>query len=98
MIVIEEFFSPPLLPHSTVFLTQSVIGCEQKIVLDWSLYEGWTNGIASQEVWVDIDGSGAVLQATVSASDTSYVFENASDSENYCFFIKYFPTYKMLLQ
>ncbi len=75
-------------PHTTVFLTESVIGCEQKIVLDWNLYEGWTNGIASQEVWVDVDGGGAVLQATISGSDTSYVFEDASSSENYCFFIK----------
>lgn len=75
-------------PHSTVFLTQSVIGCEQKIVLDWNLYQGWTNGIGSQEVWVEIDGGGAFLEATISGTDTSYVFENASDSEEYCFFIK----------
>jgi len=75
-------------PHSTVFLEQSVIACEQKIVLEWNSYQGWTNGIGSQEVWVDVDGSGAILQATISGSDTSYVFENASDSENYCFFIK----------
>lgn len=75
-------------PHSTVFLQQSVISCEQKIVLDWNSYQGWTNGIGSQEVWVDIDGGGATLQATISGSDTSYVFENASDSKEYCFFIK----------
>ncbi len=75
-------------PHSTVFLEQSVISCEQKIVLNWNSYQGWINGIGSQEVWVDIDGSGAILQATISGNDTSYVFENASDSENYCFFIK----------
>jgi gliding motility-associated-like protein len=75
-------------PHSTVFLEQSVISCEQKIVLAWNPYQGWTNGIGSQEVWVDIDGGGVFLQATISGSDTSYVFENASDSENYCFYIK----------
>ncbi len=75
-------------PHSTVFLTQSVIGCEQKIVLDWSLYEGWANGIGSQEVWVNVDGSGAVLQATLSGADTSYVFEDASELKEYCFLIK----------
>lgn len=74
--------------HSTVFLEQTVIACEQKIVLNWNLYEGWTNGIESQEVWVDIDGGGAFLQATISGSDTSYVFEDASELENYCFFIK----------
>lgn len=75
-------------PHTTVFLEQTVISCEQKIVLDWNLYEGWTNGGGSQEVWVDIDGGGANLQATISATDTSYVFENASSSSEYCFFIK----------
>ncbi|MFK7773260.1 MAG: T9SS type B sorting domain-containing protein [Saprospiraceae bacterium] len=75
-------------PHSTVFLEQSVISCEQKIVLDWNSYQGWTNGIGSQEVWVDIDGSGAILQATISGDDTNYVFEDASESANYCFFIK----------
>lgn len=75
-------------PHSTVFLEQSVIGCEQKIILDWNLYEGWTNGIGSQEVWMEVDGGGAFLQATISGTDISYIFEDASDSEEYCFFIK----------
>jgi gliding motility-associated-like protein len=75
-------------PHSTVFLTQSVIDCEQKIILAWDLYEGWTNGIGSQEVWVEVDGGGVFLQATISGAATNYTFENASDSEEYCFFIK----------
>ena len=74
--------------HSTVFLEQSVISCEQKIVLNWNLYQGWTNGVGSQEVWANINGGGAFLQATISGSDTSYVFENASNSDNYCFYIK----------
>jgi len=57
-------------------------------VLSWNLYQGWTNGIGSQEVWVEVDGGGTFLQATIAGTDTSYVFENASDSEEYCFFIK----------
>ena len=74
--------------HTTMFLSQTVIGCEQEIELTWNAYEGWINEIESQEVWVSLDGNTPTVVATLSAADTSYIFENANDSQNHCFFIK----------
>ena len=75
-------------PHSTVHLTQTVIDCEQKIVLDWNIYKGWTNGVENQEVWGQVGANPITLLATFSGTDSSYIYENANASENYCFFIK----------
>lgn len=74
--------------HTTIYLTETVLGCDQKISLTWNAYEGWVNGIESQEVWMSLDGNTPTMIATLSASDTSYIFENANDSQNHCFYIK----------
>ncbi len=75
-------------PHTTVFLTQTVAGCDQEINLSWNRYEGWTNGIGSQEVWFSLDGNMPTLIATLSATDSTYTFENATDLQDHCFYIR----------
>ena len=75
-------------PHSTLLLMNEVSGCEQSIILKWNLYQNWVNGIGSQEVWVGVNGDPSVLVETLSSTDTNYVFRNATDSDEYCFFIK----------
>jgi len=74
--------------HTTMFLSQTVLGCDQEIRLDWNAYEGWINGIESQEVWMSLDGNTPMMIATLSGTDTSYIFENANDSQNHCFSIR----------
>jgi len=74
--------------HTSVFLEQTVSGCEQAINLTWNLYNGWINPIDKQEVWLSIDGNTPSAVATVSGMESSYTFEGAGDSEEYCFFIK----------
>ena len=74
--------------HSTIFLTQMVAICDQAINLNWNLYDGWVSGIEKQEIWLSIDGGAPTLAAALSGTTTSYVFENALDIENYCFFIR----------
>lgn len=75
-------------PHHTIKMETSVSVCEQTINLSWGLYENWDNGIGSQEIWVGIDGADPVLEATISATATNYVFENANDATEYCFFVR----------
>ncbi|HFC00757.1 MAG TPA: hypothetical protein ENJ53_08130, partial [Phaeodactylibacter sp.] len=75
-------------PHTTIFLSQSVSICDQAINLNWSLYEGWTGGIDHQEIWVSVDGGVPTLVTTLLGNATNYVFENANDTEEYCFFVR----------
>ena len=75
-------------PHTSIFATEIVGGCDQTITLNWNLYQNWENGIEAHEIWVGLNGNVPTLTGTVGASDTSFVFENANDSDNYCFFIK----------
>ena len=74
--------------HTTVFLTQTVAACDQEINLSWNKYQEWENGIDSQEVWFSLDGSTPTLVATLSDSDSTYTFENATDFGDHCFYIR----------
>ena len=75
-------------PHTSIFATEIVEGCNQTITLNWNLYENWANGIESHEIWLGLNGNLPIQVGTASATDTSFVFENANDSDDYCFFIK----------
>ena len=75
-------------PHTSIFATEIVEGCNQTITLNWNLYENWLNGIESHEIWLSLNGDFPIQVGTASATDTSFVFENANDFDNYCFFIK----------
>ena len=75
-------------PHTTVFLTQTVAGCNQEINLSWNKYQGWVNDIESQEVWFGLDGNAPTLVATLSGADSTYTFENATDLGEHCFYIR----------
>ncbi len=77
-------------PHSTLLLENSVNICEQSITITWSPYDGWTDGILRQEVWLSVDGSTPQLWAELDATAASYTFENALKSEFYSFFIRAF--------
>lgn len=76
------------LPHNTIFLQSAVSPCEQTITLDWNLYQNWPNGIGRQEVWMSLNGAPPTIVETISNTATSFVFENADDGDQYCFFIK----------
>lgn len=74
-------------PHSTLLLAASVSACEQSVSLEWNAYQNWQNGVDRYEIWVEHNAAAAVLAGSVSASTTQYVFENAMDGEDYCFFV-----------
>ncbi len=75
-------------PHSTMLVGATVDACEQRIRLDWNLYQNWRNGIERQEIWMGIDGATPELLATLSETDTVFVFENALKTSFYSFFVR----------
>ncbi len=74
-------------PHSTIHLRSGASICERSVSLNWNLYENWTNGIEAQEIWLSVNNAPATNVATLGATDTTYVMENATDGDFYCFYI-----------
>lgn len=74
-------------PHKTIFLSQTTDRCSQAVSLSWTLYEGWTQGIGQQEVWLGLNGAAPQLWAVLSATATSYAYQ-ASDGDTICLSIR----------
>lgn len=75
--------------HSTILLNVSEVDpCIQVINLDWNLYEGWTVGIGSHEVWMSLNGGPYELIETLPGNAVSYSFENGDDGNTYCFYVR----------
>lgn len=79
-------------PHTSTFMTAEEVACDQQIRLEWSLYEGWIDGIGFQRVLVSTNGSSDDPVDTLDASATSYVFENAQNGVDYCFTLETFKS------
>ncbi|MEL6636206.1 MAG: gliding motility-associated C-terminal domain-containing protein [Bacteroidota bacterium] len=77
-------------PHRSLLIETQVNICEQSITLSWDPYDGWTDGILRQEVWLSVDGSTPQRWVELGPTDTTYTFENALKSEFYEFFIRAF--------
>lgn len=75
-------------PHNTIFVQAVANVCDRTLILDWQPYNSWNNSIEKQEVWLSINNNPAELVATIAAEDVSYVYDNAIDGNNYCFYIK----------
>ncbi len=75
--------------HHTIFLSAEVKLCEHSIALSWSPYQGWAEGIGTQQVWMSInDANPELLIGSLEATTTSYTFNAVVDGENYCFYVK----------
>ncbi len=76
------------LPHFTVFVQSSVDMCAKSILLNWNKYKNWTNGIDNQEVWVSVNSGPFSLEAILSNQESTYLFDNTNDGDEYCFYLK----------
>ena len=75
--------------HSTMFLNLDEIdACEQTINMNWTPYEGWSSGVAMQEIWMSLNGAPFTMIETIQGDATSYLFQNADDGNTYCFYIQ----------
>lgn len=75
-------------PQHSLLIGATPDECQQTITLDWNPYENWPNGVDSYEVWVSINGAPASVVETIAGSSNAYVYQNADDATDYCFFIK----------
>lgn len=76
------------LPHFSIFINSTLDVCDQRIDLTWNKYRNWTNGIADQELWLDVNNTGFTLLETLSETDSTYAFDATNDGDTYCFYIK----------
>ncbi len=72
--------------HKTIFLEGTSTNCS--VDLSWNLYQNWTGGIGSQEVWVSVNGSIPTLHEALDGTTSFYSFRNVNDGDSYCFFIQ----------
>ncbi len=75
-------------PQASIFSTVEIDPCTQSALINWNLYENWAEGIENQEIWLGINGNAPMSVDTVSAIDTSYVYQGLDDGNTYCFFVR----------
>lgn len=76
-------------PHNTLFVEAgNVDPCRQSITLTWNAYQNWQGGVKQYEIWIGANGAAAVLWDSVGGNTLSYVFDQADDGFEYCFYIK----------
>lgn len=74
--------------HKTMLLKVEQKKCEQSLVLKWNRYENWALPVASQQIWVSINGRNAFIEASVGANDTTYTIRNIDDRTRYRIFVR----------
>ena len=74
--------------HTTIYLETSVDICSQTLLLNWNLYQNWLNPTATHEIWLSINGDPFQMVGTAAGDTDSFLFENANDSDEYCFFVQ----------
>ncbi len=72
--------------HRTIFLEGEPTNCG--VDLNWNQYEGWSNGVAAQEIWVGVNGAAPAFRESLNGSVSSYTFSEVNDGDSYCFFIQ----------
>ncbi|MFY0672901.1 MAG: gliding motility-associated C-terminal domain-containing protein [Bacteroidia bacterium] len=73
--------------ESTMLLTDAQIGCEDKLLLTWSPYNDFENGLSGYEVYRSINGNNEVRIAQLNNTTTNYT-DNVSQHLDYTYRIK----------
>ena len=60
--------------HHTILLNVEWLVCTDTIQLSWNEYDTWAEGVDRYELWIDDDGTGAVLNTTLPSTATSYSY------------------------
>ncbi|MEX0968571.1 MAG: fibronectin type III domain-containing protein [Bacteroidia bacterium] len=74
--------------HCSVVLQTDTLGCEQKVVLTWNHYVGWSAGVSNYEILRSKDGGSETLLATVNSTTTTFTDTPAHYPSRYCYRIK----------
>ncbi len=75
-------------PHNTILLETTVDICSQTLLLEWNPYQNWQNPIAEHQIWLSINNGAFQMVDVTTGNATSYLYENANDSDEYCFYVE----------
>ena len=75
-------------PHTTIHLTNELDICEREVSLNWTPYEGWTDGVDRYEIIVSVSGSSFDVIATVGGNATSFTHTNVTYDFTYNYFVR----------
>ena len=75
-------------PQSTYTLESEVITCLQEINISWEPTTNFPNGIATQEIWVSLDGAPPFLDGRVDATTSGYNLPDLIEGSEYCIFVR----------
>ena len=76
------------LPHTTIYLANELEICERNVTLEWTPYEGWTEGVKRYEIIVSIGGIPYDIVSSVSADIFTYTHTDLVYDVNYCYYIR----------
>lgn len=75
--------------HTTLLMNYTAPNaCNTGLVLTWSAYTGWANGVAEYEVFVGADGATPVAVGRVPGSQTTFTYTDTNDGEILCFYVE----------
>ncbi|HYV93122.1 MAG TPA: gliding motility-associated C-terminal domain-containing protein [Chitinophagales bacterium] len=69
----------------TIYLSDSVIRCEQKIILKWYFYHNWQKGIQKYDIEMSKNGAPYVILQSVPANVLTYPVSGFNDRDSVCF-------------
>ena len=73
------------LTQHTIYLTDSVVRCEQKVVLSWYFYDHWQKGIQKYDVEMSVNGAPFVILQSLPANVLTYTASGFNDRDSVCF-------------
>ena len=76
-------------PHKVMRLSESIDTCKREISLSWTKYQGWQS-VDSQVVMVSVNHANYIKVRSLAGSSTSFVYNNFSLGDTFCFFIRAF--------
>lgn len=75
-------------PSSTIWLQFDLSTCENRVILSWTPYEGWSNPVTSYTIYQRVNDGGFVEVGQTSGSEGSFTLTGLTPSDYYCFLIQ----------
>jgi len=69
----------------TIFLKDSVLRCEQKVILKWYFYDNWQKGIQKYDIEMSRNGAPYLILQSVPANVLTYTASGFNDGDSVCF-------------
>jgi len=73
--------------YTTIRATSAYTDCSQTLKLNWTLYNGWQEGVALHNIYVNQDNGGYQLVESLAANEVSYNLPIEPNSE-YCIYVE----------